>query len=45
MIIACASARAFAQSLGKARCSWTGPTPTIDDVSGVARYAGLRDVV
>ena len=40
MILACASARAFAQSLLERR-GLDGPTPTIDDVIREARYAGF----
>ena len=43
MILACACARAFAQSLLERRgtLGHDGPTPFSDEVIGVARYAGF----
>ena len=43
MILACPSARAFAQSLLERRgvLVLAGPTPMIDDVIGEAHYAGF----
>ena len=43
MILACASARAFAQSLleNRAAQGFDGPTPTIAEVIGDSRYAGF----
>ena len=40
MMLACASARTFAQSLLERR-GLDGPTETIDDVIREARYAGF----
>ena len=43
MILACASARAFAQSLLERRgtLGHDGPTPSSDEVIGDARHAGF----
>ena len=43
MILACASARAFAQSLleNRAAQGFDGPTPTTAEVIGDSRYAGF----